>query len=431
MAFNMNRSIIKGTKLHKASIAKAKQSIVSQARMKADPTLVAAGTALGESKIPRAIDFSLNVPDIKIKEKKKKKKVDKKSGYEDYLEDIDATVEDVGEEKGVLSEKDWKELNKQNTKKTKETKKKKKKKKKIKVDPDDSDKLEQEYYNDMLDAENGGTETSDKLSDYSKSKGYKTFVRKQEEQYIREAEELKKRQEEASKARQSKITPIKPKTDLQQIPTSTKEDIQKQSKSLKSTERLDADKNPKYKSKQSKSINIEGKNVSISGPAIDVHDRFAQNLPKDFKSHQSGKYNDYGYTTFTDADGQEHEVWTYKNQKITESEVSAKAYQSIMQPIAESQREQANITPSQNTLIDETTDTGKDWTLDRKPRPGDFEGSFWEKQKQYKIANEQWYQNTKKSPAKMRDDRIFRNAKQGGTLQSNMRKSGYIPPNEI
>ena len=70
MAFKMNRSIIKGTANHKASIAKAKaKSIVAQASTKADASLVEAARVLGQSYKPRAIDFTIDQPDIKIPEK--------------------------------------------------------------------------------------------------------------------------------------------------------------------------------------------------------------------------------------------------------------------------------------------------------------------------------------------------------------------------
>ena len=53
---------------------------------------------------------------------KKKTNVKKKdTGYEEYLKDIGGNINDVGEDTGVLSEEDWKELNKQNTE-TKKTK---------------------------------------------------------------------------------------------------------------------------------------------------------------------------------------------------------------------------------------------------------------------------------------------------------------------
>ena len=80
MAFNMKRPIIKGTSLHKASIAKAKsESIVSQARVSADSSLVGAGELLGESYIPAAIDFSIDQKAIKIPESEGKGKGKKKS----------------------------------------------------------------------------------------------------------------------------------------------------------------------------------------------------------------------------------------------------------------------------------------------------------------------------------------------------------------
>ena len=68
MAFKMNRPIIKGTANHKASIAKAK-SIVAPASTKADASLVEAAKALGRSYKPKAIDFTIDQPDIKIPEK--------------------------------------------------------------------------------------------------------------------------------------------------------------------------------------------------------------------------------------------------------------------------------------------------------------------------------------------------------------------------
>jgi len=70
-------------------------------------------------------------------------------------------------------------------------------------------------------------------------------------------------------------------------------------------------------------------------------------------------------------------------------------------------------------------------TPDRKPKPSDFEGTWKEKQEQYKIANDKWYQAQQakkgKSSMQMRDNRIYRNAIKGGTVQQNMIKSGYIP----
>ena len=102
MAFNMNRPIIKGTPLHKASIAKAKtESIVAQTRTQADSSLVGAGDALGKSYIPAAIDFSIDQKAIKIpksKKKKKKKKGEKETDVAELLVEDEDVIEDAGQD---------------------------------------------------------------------------------------------------------------------------------------------------------------------------------------------------------------------------------------------------------------------------------------------------------------------------------------------
>ena len=61
MAFNMKRPMIKGTPVHKASIAKAKaQSIVAQTRTQADSALVGAAQSMGKSYVPAAIDYTIS-----------------------------------------------------------------------------------------------------------------------------------------------------------------------------------------------------------------------------------------------------------------------------------------------------------------------------------------------------------------------------------
>ena len=90
MAFKINRSIIKGTANHKASIAKAtSQSIVSQARTKADASLVWAGGELGKSYVPGAIDYTIDSPEIKIPEKSEKKEKSSEEWLEENQKKID------------------------------------------------------------------------------------------------------------------------------------------------------------------------------------------------------------------------------------------------------------------------------------------------------------------------------------------------------
>jgi len=76
----MNRSIIKGTALHKSSVAKAKrdqETLVSQTRMATDPNLIAAAQEYGKSFAPGTVDYTLGgkakieAPEV---EKKKLKK---------------------------------------------------------------------------------------------------------------------------------------------------------------------------------------------------------------------------------------------------------------------------------------------------------------------------------------------------------------------
>jgi hypothetical protein len=74
MAFRMTRPTIQGTEYHKASVLKAKAETVAQTRTAAEPTLVAAGSELGRSYIPKAVDFTIKPTEIKIPEGDGKKK---------------------------------------------------------------------------------------------------------------------------------------------------------------------------------------------------------------------------------------------------------------------------------------------------------------------------------------------------------------------
>ena len=93
MAFNMKRPIIKGTVLHKTSIALAKKkSIVTPASVGADKALIQASNWLGESNVGQAVDFKIDQSQRKLPKdfnkgkKKKKKKGKSKSDYGTYEE---------------------------------------------------------------------------------------------------------------------------------------------------------------------------------------------------------------------------------------------------------------------------------------------------------------------------------------------------------
>jgi len=91
MAFRMNRPTIKGTPLHKASIAKAKakaksQSIVSQRKTQADTGLLGASESLALSNVSKAQDYKLKSYDLNNISKKKKKTKKNKDNNTDELE---------------------------------------------------------------------------------------------------------------------------------------------------------------------------------------------------------------------------------------------------------------------------------------------------------------------------------------------------------
>ena len=117
MAFKMNRPIIKGTSIHKASIAKAKP-VVSQRRTRADASLVASAEALGESYKPSKIDFEIDQYDIDVpkRERTKKRKETDYGTYDDYLKDHKEEKSKMSEEDKAaygdpLSKEEWTDLN--------------------------------------------------------------------------------------------------------------------------------------------------------------------------------------------------------------------------------------------------------------------------------------------------------------------------------
>ncbi len=74
---------MKGYTYPGTSPVKAKsQSVVSQARTKADGSLVWAGEQLGEAYMPEVIDYTIDNSEIKVPKKEKKKKKKKKKGYD-------------------------------------------------------------------------------------------------------------------------------------------------------------------------------------------------------------------------------------------------------------------------------------------------------------------------------------------------------------
>jgi hypothetical protein len=107
MAFRMTRPMIQGTEYHKASVLKAKAETVAQTRTAADPTLVATGSELGRSYIPKAIDFTIKPTEIKIpegdgKKKEVEPKVEPKKVVEPTVEKAETEIEKPKVEKIIV-----------------------------------------------------------------------------------------------------------------------------------------------------------------------------------------------------------------------------------------------------------------------------------------------------------------------------------------
>jgi hypothetical protein len=500
MAFNMNRPIIKGTSLHKASIAKAKsESIVSQARVSADSSLVGAGELLGESYIPAAIDFSIDrseptltkkdlenhtpkVKNPKVK-KEKEKVVEKTPGPAITLEDIQQSNKDAKidtDKKAKNSEK----------KKVKTKVKKNKKKKKYIEEAEDEDIIVDDGRN------NEATVHPNK-----KDRGYKNWKVKEEEKNIADAEANKKRlneasakrvadakakkEDEASKKRayesskkaleadsadedndysgieNNNSDPTEGSTGTQNKPYENWK-AREQERNIAAAEANKAKLDAESKARKNKASKIEPKNIDKlpttlpegkleqAGPAPEAKPgKGKAHENPDYETKRSTKNSEGQITSLGGTPvenpgysyNEESDQWTYNDILVEPHEVPEEFVDGVDAEREESDNINLNSnTPSNNsTRVDllpqpqpqpveakEATTTP-----DRKPKPSDFEGSFKERQEQYRIANEEWYQAQQakkgKSPMEMRDDRIYRNARADGPVRENMIKSGYKP----
>ena len=433
MAFNMKRPIIKGTPLHKASIAKAKtDSIVAQTRTAGDPSLVDAGRALGRSYIPEAIDFSkdglIDFGDVEAREgvearkKKGKKKVKVKEKYDDsglvnpdtqggdYNFDINYSEEEKKEEKKKEEKRD-KSGDKKATK-IKPTKPGESKGKKRKA-PDletrdmlygDTESADSEYVAPYVEEaededviEDAGLDNEPDMSNVesgnANNRGYKNWKVREEERNIAEAEALKARMDAEQEKRendpltknildqsdmpQPNYTPeyrdIKnasktPRKGLQELPTNNTTPNLSEVEMPPEKNKVFAHENPKYKVANK---DIEGRGINLN--------------------------NNKGYRVTTE-NGES--VITYNGVPITTSEVPPEIMMGVLK---DEQQQQQDIDLSSQT-------------------PNQFPNPVQKKDDGIsKTAIKS------KNAEKMRDDRIYRNARKDGPVRRNMIKSGYEP----
>jgi len=450
----MNRSILKGTPLH--------QSIVAQTRTKADSTLVDAGRALGESYIPAAIDFSINRRSIKMGDtdggdEKKNKWTSKDS--QEVIDKNDALRDKEAEE----NQKEYKRLQEERKKaelKAEEAR--------IKADKDKNDaaiKEAKEQEKKLLEIKNKEEELANKIelktipkiqelkklpTNKNKTKLQKTIktveTKKSIDRFEKAAEEFGydistvKGYEKAEKAMEYNdnsekwINPRATVTDLEQkvvkkskeelaieaeVRESQNKTIQKERSRIETNreDRLDkaiAEKNIKAGEKES--IRLE-KQVEINkkNEAIRARNKVINDAKKYYDTDKINKTQLEAYSEMM------------RNRKAEENEPEIEI---IEEDDPEPELDEYNRIKALNSNTPQNQVTQTE-VKESKPLISDFEGNFIQKQKQYKEAMKAYKEkyDTKygKSPAQMRDNRVYANALKDGPVRKNMIKSGYKP----
>jgi len=378
----MNRPIIKGTPIHKASIAKAKsESIVSQRRTQADATLTGAATAMGLSRVPEAQSYKLKSYDLSNIEDKRVKK-DKPPEY-DPTEDSDYNDKEIQADL------------------------------------------------DRITAEEGLT-----TSTTTKKKGYENWKVREEEKNIAEAEAMLER---TAKNRDAKLNKAAKKHNVKPEDLEAKEINGKKEYFPKQGVQGGFDRNlipvideqtgdPKLDQDGEVVMRIDPedkgtkwddklgrfKKAKASTGTMEEQQKAVEEMKPKYPQGMDPSLEAKGEIALN------YETNTYEYTNAYNSRIAR-------EKIAATEAERAN----QNAVTSEPVVEKTTTTPDRKPKPSDFEGSFKEKQAQYKIANEEWYQAQQakkgKSPMEMRDDRIYKFANKDGPVRRNMIKGGYTP----
>ena len=394
MAFKMNRPVIKGTANHKASVAKAtSKSIVSQRRTQADAGLVGASRALGKSYKPQEIDFELDKINIDVPEKKESKDKEPKD-----------------KEPRVKKEKKVK------VKKDKEPKVKKEKEPKVKRDT---------WYRDVDEDGNIISRTYQGIKDKIRSK------REQKELDFQAEQEKKNRiQAEKDAAYVGKGE--------QEVLVENYKGSKEELAYLKEQERLAAEAKKKQMAKKAV-IEVEKPTVGAVG------EEAIRNYTKDEQKRlqTEGVFNEQVMRVVLpeeqDSDGnfiggKEKDVTVIEpvveKKKTTTSSPRQrrldKKYENAG-PSVRANMEADGYVPPGVTQVQQQK-VFNDWKKDNNiPKDTKLTQEQIEEFSEYESNVDYTKVGGGKSPAAMRDNRIYRNAIKGGAVQRNMIKSGYKP----
>ena len=459
MAFNMKRPIIKGTPLHKASIAKAKsESIVSQARVSADSSLVGAGELLGESYIPAAIDFSIDMPEMELaegKQKTPKKPKEKKPTPKTQKpkEEEVAKIEAVSTRELPTSKKKV-ELQKAtgtvNT--TKSTDRQ----------MDKADEHMRQQYGEDFDLNDPDTRKEyTELLENPNREGVQLHYDEKKDDWVLAGAYVSPGEVQTDKDMQSAAEKYGLRSSDMQIAEGgtwvPKEGAvsQQYGDTWQEGGWVDTPESEQYfgpggekiskemsnklsENQQSRSDKIqekkeEKKAVDAQNLKIKERNKRIDDAKKYYGVDKLTKKQLNAYNELLIEQEQEIEIIEEDGPEVDDADYNVMEDGSI----EEKRKHQEQVNRNSNTPKQQPSTTTKPvvekttTTPDRKPRPGDFEGTWRERQDQYKIANEEWYQAQQakkgKSPMEMRDDRVYRLSKPDGVVRRNMIKSGYEP----
>ena len=411
MAFNMNRPIIKGTPLHKASVAKAKsESIVSQSRTQADSRLIAAASAMGKALVPGEVDFSL-----------------------------DQTIDGIGDARGGRKKKEVKELtDEQKAAAAEKLRKENLKKEYDKEHPGGTLFQDGKYY------DASGNEVKQK-----KVKGEKTPTDNMFNDVDADGNVVSRL---FGRARQAVKDKKRKNIDEYYDKNIEKETIKAEELKIriaqeKEQAKIDAENQAKIDAENLKKDKHKAKVKELKGyqKEKDAADKEAQRL----KDIQMAKTFDEPITTgavvnaFGNQQMQQYTkeqrdrlqtegVWSDEEEKmvlpeeIVDGEFVSKAEGTSLEVVATDQDGNNQTT---NTVVEEkktlsNLEVRKKRMADKKYNDPDTSQYIKDQ-----MLKEGYAPDESKSPMEMRDDRVYRNARADGPVRKNMIKGGYKPQN--
>jgi hypothetical protein len=427
MAFRMTRPTIQGTEYHKASVLKARAETVTQTRTAADPTLVAAGSELGKSYIPKAVDFTIKPAEIKIPEGDgKKKEVEPK---------VEATKLDTKPIRPLPTTEAKEELSKATGSAANVSYQQGRFEK---AAEEFGFNISQEKINHVKEVESVDAEGNPVVEEVDTGR---LETDKERDQRVRKNYEAA---QEAMYYNDPGVPPIAAEVLLRakegwQKP-GVREEEMKPGTIITPEQQAQADKDAKNQAEVDK-MNAE-KLAEIDAREArkekDYQDRLRKaQEEKDQKAKELEEKNRaireqnkaiveakkfYGIT----GDGKltQPQLDEYQNMRVLQEQNEAKYQQNPIEIEEESDpdfiQKPTQVEPSTQSTIQTTT----------KPKLSDFKdgknafGGFVSKKQAYDEATRKW---RKQNPIQMRDDAIYKNAIKDGIVQKNMIKSGYKP----